>query len=393
MAALAIEGHKKLESAQQELFDAFSACYRKVNGRNVDTWQPHEMICLCSDACFCDLIEHIREEIELLSGEKTEPTADLAGVMALCQARKLHVDGDLTAETLVDPLFRTQILGEFLVDLQCCRLKAKKACKAELTLELSDRANQESKPLIEDLAQALGIKAGGRGGKGAYKGKGKASAPAAPGDEKAQALEQIADAVAADAELCQSLPEGLLYPEWSLTPKQEESVTKMIEAFNREYTTRRKVLTRRLDVTIQAFLWSPKADEYMEQMSQAIAAIMDWRDHLGSASIGRWHVLAVDQAALSDPGKVSSIHALKSVVKTIIIGAVPDRGGVPEGYTVEDIAKDIVKANVALRAKDEGGGRGKGASAMTAAAMASKRWLGKGMGAGDDRAADTGGGG
>lgn len=107
---------------------------------------------------------------------------------------------------------------------------------------------------------------------------------------------------------------------------------------------RRKVLTRRLDVTIQAhthttsemktatqwaatnsiksmffveaFLWSPKADSYMEQISQvgiirtdhqntsqsclhvgcvvvsildgleAIAAVMDWRDHLSSASIG-----------------------------------------------------------------------------------------------------------
>lgn len=62
-----------------------------------------------------------------------------------------------------------------------------------------------------------------------------------------------------------------------------------------------------------------------------------------------------------------------SEVKTIIIGAVPDRGGVPEGeclalcceaftklthidrgYTVEDIAKDIVKANVALTKKDQG---------------------------------------
>lgn len=74
------------------------------------------------------------------------------------------------------------------------------------------------------------------------------------------------------------------------------------------------MLTRRLDVTIQvstdfcssgawlrveqeAFLWSPKADSYMEQISQAspeavsfeieaIAAVMDWRDHLSSASIG-----------------------------------------------------------------------------------------------------------
>jgi len=167
-----------------------------------------------------------------------------------------------------------------------------------------------------------------------------------------------------------------------------------MELFNQEYSVRRKVLTRRLDVTIQAFLWSPKADKYMEQISQAIAAIMDWRDHLGSAHIGSWHMLATDEKAVQEPPKVSSITALKSVVKTIIIGAVPDRGGVPEGYTVEDIAKDIVKANISLTRKDQGGG-GKGASAQAAAAMASKRWVGKGMGGagGNDSPRTYGGGG
>eukprot|EP00435_Cladocopium_sp_Y103_P013589 s192_g3.t1 len=184
----------------------------------------------------------------------------------------------------------------------------------------------------------------------------------------------------------------LLYPYWSLSPEQERTVYEVMEIFNQEYSVRRKVLTRRLDVTIQAFLWSPKADSYMEQISQAIAAVMDWRDHLSSANIGSWHMLATDEKTVQEPPKISSITALKSVVKTIIIGAVPDRGGVPEGYTVEDIAKDIVKANVALTKKDQGGG-GKGASAQTAAAMSAKRWVGKGMGSGEARDSPRGGGG
>ena len=36
----------------------------------------------------------------------------------------------------------------------------------------------------------------------------------------------------------------------------------------------------------------------------------------------------------------------------VVIGAVPDRGGVPEGYTLEDVAKDVTKANIGLAMKD-----------------------------------------
>ncbi|CAE7901101.1 Fam98a, partial [Symbiodinium sp. KB8] len=245
-------------------------------------------------------------------------------------------------------------------------------------------ATSEAKDVIEEIAKEFGFVAyaARRGGKGAYKGK--STAQAEPADEKVQALDEIAGKIEADASLSSKRCDHLLYPYWNLTPDQEKSVHQIMEVFNQEYSVRRKVLTRRLDVTIQAFLWSPKADSYMEQISQAISAVMDWRDHLSSASIGSWHMLATDEKTVQEPPKISSITALKSVVKTIIIGAVPDRGGVPEGYTVEDIAKDIVKANVALTKKDQGGG-GKGASAQTAAAMSAKRWVGKGMGSGDAR--------
>ncbi|CAE8696685.1 unnamed protein product, partial [Polarella glacialis] len=153
MAVLAIEGHKKLESAQQELFDAFSACFKTVNSRSIETWQPHEMIMLCNDATFFDLIDLIRTEISTLSGDATQPVSDVAGVAALARARDLQLEGELSTENLAEPLFRTQLLGELLVDLQSCRLMAKKICATDLSLELSDKANQESKDLIEEIAK------------------------------------------------------------------------------------------------------------------------------------------------------------------------------------------------------------------------------------------------
>eukprot|EP00427_Karlodinium_veneficum_P049264 CAMPEP_0169234766 /NCGR_PEP_ID=MMETSP1016-20121227/28350_1 /TAXON_ID=342587 /ORGANISM="Karlodinium micrum, Strain CCMP2283" /LENGTH=671 /DNA_ID=CAMNT_0009314249 /DNA_START=39 /DNA_END=2052 /DNA_ORIENTATION=+ len=389
---LALEGLKKLEAAQQELFDAFSACYSKVNGRDVESLQPHEMIMLCNDACFCDLIEKIREEIEQLSGEKTDEISDINGVIDLAQARGLHMDmgaSDLK-ELLVEPIHRTTLLGELLADLQASRLSARRIYVSELSLVLTDEAEKQARPLIEEMGQAFDIKVGGGKG-GAYAGKGGKggkSRSGGDGDATVQALEQIAEAVAADTKLCESWPEHLLYPECNWSPTQESAINKIIDVFNKEYSTRKKVLTRRLDVTIQAFLWSPMADKNMVQMSQAIATVMEWRDRLSAASIGLWNLLSADWASCGDRGKVTS-ESLASPVKIIVIGAVPDRGGVPEGYTVEDITKDVVKANVSLQAKDLG--RGKGGAAQAAAALASKKWVGRGMGAGDDRSSGGGG--
>ncbi|CAJ1432018.1 unnamed protein product [Effrenium voratum] len=388
MAVLAIEGHKKLEAAQQELFDAFSACFKTVNGRSIETWQPHEMVMLCNDTSFFDLADALGTEIATLSGETLPPVKDVASIAALAKARELYLEDDLTTENLAETVFRTRLLGELLVDLQACRLMAKKFCCTDLRLELSDKATGDAKDLVEQIAKAFGIIAyAARRGKGAYKGKG-----AEPADEKVQALEEVASKIENDGSWSSKRFDHLLYPYWNLTPQQEKTVREIMEIFNQEYTVRRQVLTRRLDVTIQAFLWSPKADSYMEQISQAIAAVMDWRDHLTAANIGSWHMLATDEKTVEEPPKISSITALKSVVKTIIIGAVPDRGGVPEGYTVEDINKDIVKANFALTKKDQGGG-GKGAAAQTAAAMSAKRWVGKGMGGGESRDSPRGGGG
>eukprot|EP00434_Breviolum_minutum_P003606 symbB.v1.2.003175.t1/scaffold173.1/size339812/18 len=188
MAVLALEGHKKLEAAQQELFDAFSACFKTVNGRTVETWQPHETIMLCNDTTFFDLADALRSEIAMLTGETLAPVTDVASIAALAQARELHLEGELNTENLAETVFRTQLLGELLVDLQACRLMSKKYCCTDLRLELSDKATSEAKDLVEEIAKPFGIiaYAARRGGKGAYKGK--SSGVQQPTDEKALQL-------------------------------------------------------------------------------------------------------------------------------------------------------------------------------------------------------------
>jgi len=363
MAPIALEGSNKIDAASREVFDAFSACFSKLNGRTVDTFQAHEMLMLTNNSCFFDLVEKLRLEIETLTGKPVaKPVENVDGVLALAESRGLHLESEASADAFSDNIFRLECLGELLSDLQACRMVSKKMTTSELRLELSDNVGTELAKLVDETAQAFGIRVGA---KAAGKGKGKSG-----GDAKTQALDQVADAVSEDKELCATVPSNLLHPAWKLTSTQEGSVKQIIELLNKEYSARRKVLTRRLDVTIQAFLWSSKADAQMEMMSQAIAAVMDWRDHMGEASIGLWDILAADQVALQ--GKTVSKFSLKSVVKSVVIGAVPDRGGVPEGYTVEHIRKDIVKVNIALTARDSGCKGGKGASAELAAASVMK---------------------
>jgi len=55
--------------------------------------------------------------------------------------------------------------------------------------------------------------------------------------------------------------QSLVFPEWKFTPEQTEAVLDFIDDFNREYNTRRSVLSRRLDVTIGGEIESTTPDD------------------------------------------------------------------------------------------------------------------------------------
>ena len=172
-------------------------------------------------------------------------------------------------------------------------------------------------------------------------------------------------------------------PVWDLNTELTDILLDIIDDFNLEYVNRRTVLSRRLDVTIQAFLKSPNAEKSQREI-QDLVKDLKWKNE--TPTIGMWHLLAATTALLDmDRSRISSKHTVSSAVKTVIIGHVPDRGGVPEGYTMEDIGKDVTKANVLLTKKDGGGG----GFASGAIQSTVKRWQGAGMGVGDS--SSTGG--
>ncbi|OLP88803.1 hypothetical protein AK812_SmicGene29811 [Symbiodinium microadriaticum] len=84
----------------------------------------------------------LRTEIATLTGESLPEVTDVSSVASLARSRELYLEGDLTTENLAEVVFRTQLLGELLADLQACRLIAKKFCCTDLRLELSDKAEE-----------------------------------------------------------------------------------------------------------------------------------------------------------------------------------------------------------------------------------------------------------
>eukprot|EP01041_Mallomonas_annulata_P002712 gene2712-5339_t len=104
-------------------------------------------------------------------------------------------------------------------------------------------------------------------------------------------------------------------------------IDNIADMLQQDYIVRRQMLLKRLDVTIQSFLWGDRAKDREEEI---LTAVNVQRRHL-TESTPRYSL----EDALSAPhsmlhelsAKVTSTYAIKSVVQRVIIGSVPDRGG------------------------------------------------------------------
>jgi protein FAM98B len=112
----------------------------------------------------------------------------------------------------------------------------------------------------------------------------------------------------------------------SLTAQQSEYLEVVNEAYIEDFRLRRRMLMKRLDVTIQSFLWGEAAQG---KEGEIVAAIQAHRRHLSEEP---HHYTVMD--ALTAPVSLLHEHCKrvtdasgKSLVKTVIIGKVPDRGG------------------------------------------------------------------
>ncbi|XP_068424098.1 protein FAM98A [Clinocottus analis] len=114
-----------------------------------------------------------------------------------------------------------------------------------------------------------------------------------------------------------------------LGPVHVEKIEAINQALVNEYEVRRKMLLKRLDVTVQSFGWSDRAKTHTEKLSrvyQPLRSALDTKSKMSAA-----HLLAARQ----DFSKILRTSSGKMREKTacpinkVLMGRVPDRGGRP----------------------------------------------------------------
>jgi len=177
-----------------------------------------------------------------------------------------------------------------------------------------------------------------------------ASEPSATPPSRPEQLSALATAVVSDRSRWTAASAASTGPAlrggWSLL--QEMGIREAALALREEYGVRRQILLRRLDVTVQVMCNCESARVAKNQPVAANVLSSMWAGWRRSAAeappLSEWSALAATSTMLTRTmtARVSGPNALKSKVKSIRIGHVPDRGGIPEGY-----AK---KVNAALQA-------------------------------------------
>ncbi|XP_033735929.1 protein FAM98A-like [Pecten maximus] len=112
-----------------------------------------------------------------------------------------------------------------------------------------------------------------------------------------------------------------------LSDKQWSQVMNINEALCREYQTRREMLLKRLDVTVQSFMWSDKA----KQKENDIAALYQpvRKSLQAKPTISVAHILSArdDLTRLEKTSSGDAREKTKCAINRVLIPKVPDRGG------------------------------------------------------------------
>jgi len=127
---------------------------------------------------------------------------------------------------------------------------------------------------------------------------------------------------------------------WTLL--QEMRVREVAAELRQEFTVRREILLRRLDVTVQVMCSCEHIAAAAVQRKSADVLSRMWAGWRRSATrappLSEWSALAVTRAVLARAvdARVSGPGArVSSRLKKVKIGSVPNRGGKPEGYQAQ----------------------------------------------------------
>ncbi|KAM8860218.1 protein FAM98A isoform 1-T1 [Spinachia spinachia] len=115
----------------------------------------------------------------------------------------------------------------------------------------------------------------------------------------------------------------------ALGPVHLEKIETINQALVNEYEVRRKMLLKRLDVTVQSFGWSDRAKKHAEKLAkvyQPLRSALDTKSKISAA-----HLLAARQD-FSNILRTSSGRMREKTacaINKVLMGRVPDRGGRP----------------------------------------------------------------
>ncbi|XP_036928663.1 protein FAM98B [Acanthopagrus latus] len=153
--------------------------------------------------------------------------------------------------------------------------------------------------------------------------------PEPRGQDAAGVLSQVQDKV---DEMLKDLPggsDGEPVLKKSLSSEQWEKLHNMNTALSSEYECRRRMLIKRLDVTVQSFGWSDRAKVRVDSMARAYQPKRHSLKPQSTVDMAKLLAAREDICNVVKTSSGASREKTSCAVNKILMGRVPDRGGRP----------------------------------------------------------------
>ncbi|XP_048125005.1 protein FAM98A [Alosa alosa] len=118
-----------------------------------------------------------------------------------------------------------------------------------------------------------------------------------------------------------------------LGPVHWEKIEAINQALVNEYDVRRKMLLKRLDVTVQSFGWSERAKTHSEKLAKVYQPLRAALNAKTVVSVAHLYAARIDLSKIMRTSSGRIREKTACAINKILMGRVPDRGGRP--YEIE----------------------------------------------------------
>uniref|UniRef100_A0A674CG46 Family with sequence similarity 98 member A n=1 Tax=Salmo trutta TaxID=8032 RepID=A0A674CG46_SALTR len=115
----------------------------------------------------------------------------------------------------------------------------------------------------------------------------------------------------------------------ALGPVHFEQIEDLNHALVNEYEVRRKMLLKRLDVTVQSFGWSDKAKKHAEKLANVYPPLRSTLATKRKVSVAHLFAAREDLSKIMHTSSGRTRERTACAINKVLMGRVPDRGGRP----------------------------------------------------------------